>query len=124
MNKVCVFRGNDHVDHKYLVSANCFFFPPVPLGDLCNLNLAARPGRIEVSDGLAVLHSHDGLTLAFVVSGYGILKTQDEEFSIQAGDILVIPAHALHVSIAAPNTVLIEHSIFIGNPHSFDAKEV
>lgn len=142
MNAIVV-SGSHHTTHQFLATANCFFFPSMNIENLFrdadeSLNeIAVRPGRVEVSDLLAPLHSHDGFTVAFVASGYGKFKTIDlvhsgigeifhfekKEYEIRAGDVLLIPPNVLHLSIAAPKTTMVEHSIFIGNPQSFDAIE-
>lgn len=112
---------------KRILTADCSFATPIMLeqvveGFESNSRLALRPGLIEVDDTNAPLHTHNGLTVAYIISGTGIFKTEYEDFKVYAGCILVIEPGALHASQANAGEKLVEFSIFYGNPENFDAE--
>lgn len=119
MNKVKVWKAGEHQISCKISDASCFYFSDLSLSELAKSlegegGLVALPGRIEVSDKIGPLHFHHGATIAFITSGYGVVNTEQETMEVSAGDILIVPPRVKHLSIAAPNTTMVEHVVFLG----------
>ncbi len=122
------FEPQQYVEHVAIADASCFYFAPFDLTPLIQeLNqrgntVAARWGRIEVSDAQGTLHWHRGATFVFVSSGYGSLQiAEDKIIPIRVGDLFVVPPRVKHLSIAAPGTTLIEQVVYISAPADLQA---
>jgi quercetin dioxygenase-like cupin family protein len=89
-----------------------------------NKVIVALPGRIEVTDEYGPLHYHNGATIVFITSGFGLIRVNDTQNElVRAGDIVLIPPRAKHLSVAAKGTTMIEHIVFLGAAGDLQAVE-
>jgi len=54
-------------------------------------------------DGHTPYHSHNFEHLNYVISGHGVIRTEDGPFWIEAGDCILVPANVKHCYENVPN---------------------
>lgn len=65
----------------------------------------------------AVYHSHDHLEMAFVLSGEGKYRLNDEIVPVSEGDLLIINPGVKHQALACPEAELPATEFFVGAAH-------
>lgn len=68
------------------------------------------------------MHSHQGLTGGYIPLGNrGVLRTKDGDHELYGDCMFIVPPGFLHLSRAAPNTIMKEHIFYIGEPEDIQA---
>jgi quercetin dioxygenase-like cupin family protein len=71
---------------------------------------------VDVQDSATDMHTHEGLTLTWIIEGGGFLKTEQGDLRLEAGDFVIIPPGEPHVAVADPGTTMTECVMYLGRP--------
>jgi hypothetical protein len=121
MGKCIIIRPDGYV-HHYVGNekSSCFQYPPIPLAEFAAVLAAqsdeftAHQVHIEVTSTEVDLHRHAGWTTVLITAGRGIFRDEAGDHPVFTGDRVIIPPNTLHLSIAAPHTIMIEDGIYFG----------
>ena len=121
-----VIRPGGHAHHHLGdESSSCFYNEAFDLSSQASAlatageKFVAWTGRIEVKDDDSTgLHQHPGTTIALITAGSGIFKMVEDgeivDVRVNHGDLIIVPPNTPHLSIADPDTTMIEHITYLG----------
>lgn len=113
-----VMKPTDY--EKHIVGAGgsgCFYFKRFDIGGIYgegHTGPFASINRIEVYDQIVELHKHSGAVFTYIQSGSDYFLTADgKKHRVEQGQTEYTPAREPHLSVADPNTVMIEIAFYV-----------